>query len=101
MDARNGILVADVLNNGGANLCTLWRIFADRGLGLNATFDQTSSVAPVDNFDVAPDCVPNADANGPYATPEGTNVTLDASGSTEAVHPSGGAIVELRLGLRW
>jgi hypothetical protein len=93
MDARNGILIADVLNNGGDNLCTLWRIFAERGLGLNATFDQTSSARPVDNFDVAPDCIPNADANGPYATPEGTNVTLDASGSTEGVHPSGGAIV--------
>lgn len=37
LQARNAILQADQVNNGGANLGALWQGFAKRGMGLNAT----------------------------------------------------------------
>ena len=36
IDARNAILAADMINNGGANQCLIWSVFARRGLGFNA-----------------------------------------------------------------
>ena len=33
---RDAILIADVINNGGENLCLLWEAFARRGLGIDA-----------------------------------------------------------------
>ena len=36
IDARDAILLADTINNGGANACLIWSIFARRGLGFNA-----------------------------------------------------------------
>jgi hypothetical protein len=36
IDARNAILEADMINNGGANQCLIWSAFARRGLGANA-----------------------------------------------------------------
>ena len=36
IDARDAILLADTINNGGANACLIWSVFARRGLGYNA-----------------------------------------------------------------
>lgn len=36
IDARDAILAADMINNGGANQCLIWNVFARRGLGFNA-----------------------------------------------------------------
>ena len=36
VEARDAILMADLVNNGGANECEIWRGFAKRGLGVNA-----------------------------------------------------------------
>lgn len=93
LDARDGILAADVLTNGGANYCLLWSIFANTGLGLNATFDRNSNSPPADNFDLPAGCVPTADAGGPYETPEGTDIVLDGSGSADPALALGGTIV--------
>ena len=93
LDARDGIIAADLANNSGVNFCLLWRIFAERGLGENATFSKSSTTAPTDNFDIPAACVPTADANGPYTTPEGTNKVLDGSMSAVSSNASGGAIV--------
>ena len=41
VDGRDAILLADTLNNGGANACLIWNAFARRGLGLSA--DQGSA----------------------------------------------------------
>ncbi len=41
VDARDAILAADSINNGGANQCLIWETFARRGLGIYA--DQGSS----------------------------------------------------------
>lgn len=37
VDARDAILMADEVDNGGANLFALWKAFARRGLGVSAT----------------------------------------------------------------
>ena len=42
VDARDAILFADELNNDGVNVCTIWEVFARRGLGMMA--DQGSSL---------------------------------------------------------
>jgi len=36
IDGRDAILQADVLANGGANQCYIWKVFANRGLGFSA-----------------------------------------------------------------
>jgi len=50
VDARNAILQADEINNGGAYLCLLWRGFAKRGLGLNAV------AGGIESFQLPPKC---------------------------------------------
>jgi Zn-dependent metalloprotease len=93
LDARDAIIAADTATNGGANYCLLWGIFARNGLGTGATFSKPSTTPPADDFTATPECVPNADADGPYLTSEGTSITLDGSGSTPSSDPSGGPIV--------
>ncbi len=57
VDARNAILQADQVNNGGANQCTIWNAFAKRGLGYSATQGSTSSSTDgVQAFDIPPAC---------------------------------------------
>lgn len=36
LDARDAILMADEVNNGGANQCEIWQAFARRGMGISA-----------------------------------------------------------------
>lgn len=93
MDARDAIIAADIATTGGDNYCLLWGIFASNGLGTGATFSKPSLSPPADDFTAPAECVPTADADGPYNTPEGTHVTLDATGSTAGSDPSAGAIV--------
>ena len=59
VDARDAILLADSLNNAGANECLLWSSFAKRGLGFSAT--QGSPFLRNDGteaFDLPPQCAP-------------------------------------------
>ena len=86
IDARDGLLAAD----GGANACLIWGAFAGRGLGTGSTggLDQV----PTASDDVPAGCLPVADAGGPYMTPEGTDVSLDGTGSTTGSDASAGAI---------
>ena len=44
-DARDAILEADQNNNGGANQCLIWQVFARRGLGVDAEVGESSSRA--------------------------------------------------------
>ncbi|WP_447138686.1 M36 family metallopeptidase [Micromonospora sp. LZ34] len=91
LDARDGILAADMTNTGGANQCLLWRVFAGRGMGANASSsaDQTTETA---DSTVPAQCVPTADAGGPYSRTEGTDVMLSAAGSTRGTDPSAGTL---------
>lgn len=61
VDGRDGLLAADLIENGGANQCMIWEVFQRRGLGLSA--DQGSSGRSDDNqeaFDIVPECVATA-----------------------------------------
>lgn len=87
IDARDALVTAD----GGDNYCLIWSAFAGRGLGT----DSTGGLDDVPSFsdDVPAECLPTADAAGPYVTVEGTDVTLDATGSAPGSHSSAGGIV--------
>lgn len=56
IDARNAILLADRVNNSGANQCLLWQTFAKRGLGYSAFTSDANDAAPVEAFDNVPWC---------------------------------------------
>ncbi|HKX26718.1 MAG TPA: extracellular metalloproteinase [Blastocatellia bacterium] len=49
LNARDGILTADQNLNGGANRCTIWRVFARHGMGVSARGNNgTTHVAATD-----------------------------------------------------
>ncbi len=52
IDARDAIIAADLANNGGANECLIWEVFARRGIGYSATAGGNEA------FDKAPSCSP-------------------------------------------
>jgi hypothetical protein len=57
LDARDAILLADQINNGGANQCLIWAGFAKRGMGVNANDGgSSSSVTVTDDFTVPGSC---------------------------------------------
>lgn len=90
LGARDGMLAADQAA-GATNRCALWTAFAGRGMGTNAVSNGLHAV-PTQDFTVPAECIPTADANGPYSTPEGTDVTLDGSGSAKGTDGSSAAI---------
>lgn len=47
LQARNAILQADVNLFGGANKCTIWRKFADRQMGINASSPNHNSTSSI------------------------------------------------------
>lgn len=57
VDGRDAILLADQLNNNGANQCLIWETFARRGLGFSADQGSTGSRSDqTEAFDVPPQC---------------------------------------------
>ncbi len=56
IDARDAILLADRVNNNGANQCLLWQAFARRGLGFSASTLNGDDAAPKESFDTPPYC---------------------------------------------
>lgn len=60
LDARNAILLADRINNGGTNQCLIWQAFAKRGAGYLAVSADSNDIAPIENFASAPYCNPTA-----------------------------------------
>ncbi|MDQ2983607.1 MAG: M36 family metallopeptidase [Actinomycetota bacterium] len=54
LDARNGIVQADVVNYGGADLPVIWQVFAERGLGFYASTMDSEDRYPVQNFGLPP-----------------------------------------------
>ena len=73
LDMRNAIIQADTVNFAGADLTTLWTIFAQRGMGYFAE-STGDSFTPIEDFSTPPDC-----ATTTCATISGT-VTDKASG---------------------
>ncbi len=57
LDARDAIIQADAIANSGANECPIWRAFARRGMGSNATDGSSDSVTDgTENFDIPVQC---------------------------------------------
>lgn len=63
IDGRDAILLADELDNDGANKCLIWKVFARRGLGYSAS--QGSSQSRTDGtaaYDIPSTCLPSTTA---------------------------------------
>ncbi|MFC3755145.1 T9SS-dependent M36 family metallopeptidase [Chryseobacterium tructae] len=57
VDGRNAILQADALGNGGADKCMIWKAFAKRGLGVNASAgDKVLATDQVEDFTIPQEC---------------------------------------------
>lgn len=57
VDGRDAIIAADEAINGGAHVCKLWEIFANRGLGYSASQGTSSSRSDGNEaFDLPPSC---------------------------------------------
>jgi len=90
LQARDGILQADQVNHGGANLPELWAAFAKRGMGFSATSPNSSTTAGIqESFDLPDDLriSPNTGftSRGPVEGPFNINsslFTLTNAGST-------------------
>jgi extracellular elastinolytic metalloproteinase len=83
LDARNAIVQADVVLNGGANAAAIWSVFAHRGMGFFASTTGADDLRPHQDFHVAPDC-----ATDPCGTLKGVVRGFDG-------RPLGGAVVGL------
>ncbi|MCY0968032.1 T9SS-dependent M36 family metallopeptidase [Chryseobacterium wangxinyae] len=58
IDGRNAILTAELNTTAGADRCMIWRAFAKRGLGFNASAGlKTSITDQVEDYTVPADCV--------------------------------------------
>jgi hypothetical protein len=103
VEARDAILEADRVNNGGAYQCHIWKAFAKRGLGVNAQdggkFPLDDQTAVVENFEVPCEC----------SLPSLTNFAASAKGATATAsssHPDrnympSGAIDGDVVGVNW
>jgi len=59
LEARDAILLADVVNNGGGNQCLIWEAFARRGMGTNAMDGASAATTLVtEDFTVPDTCRP-------------------------------------------
>lgn len=58
VDGRNAILQAEMATTGGADKCMIWRTFAKRGLGVNASAGSKTSINDqTQDFTVPAECV--------------------------------------------
>ncbi len=63
LDARDGILQADLALNAGVNQCLLWDAFARMGMGYSAQTLGENDINPLEGFDTPSGCTPNIDVN--------------------------------------
>ena len=54
--ARDAILIADQIHNGGENRCEIWRAFAKRGLGAEADSGTSGTGDESEDFSLPEDC---------------------------------------------
>ncbi len=88
LDARNAILLADKMNNGGTNQCLLWQAFSKRGMGWSARTLNAGDGRPEESFDVPPSCSAAGTLSldrRAYLSGENLNITLgDRNATTPA-----------------
>ncbi len=81
VDGRDAILLADQINNNGANQCLIWKVFAKRGLGLSANQGSTASRSDqTEAFDLPTFC--QAPVKAPVANFT-SNVTTSCQGTVK------------------
>jgi extracellular elastinolytic metalloproteinase len=79
LDERNAIMDADVALFGGHHMAALWRVFARRGMGSNATTTGSNDINPVEGFAKPVDQAPTGTMTAtPGNVPPGVNVHFDA-----------------------
>lgn len=77
LDARDGILAADVALTGGVNQCEIWEVFAARGMGFDADDGPSSNSTNVTNGFEVPPGVCNSDWGD---APDSYGTSLSANG---------------------
>ena len=65
LSGRDALLAADVTDNGAANQCLIWGVFAAREMGLSATAGAPNQQTIVTAADGPAGCTPVASAGGP------------------------------------
>jgi hypothetical protein len=88
VDARDAILLADRVDNGGSNQCILWQAFAKRGLGYTARAADSNDVAPVESFVTPPYCSDTGSLQlekQNYVANENVNITLGDKNASSPV----------------
>jgi extracellular elastinolytic metalloproteinase len=93
VDGREAILQADELLYGGAHACTIWKVFARRGLGFSADQgDPMSRSDQTEAFDLPPSCLPGSGAgineieNAFEVYPNPTNGKIEIKGETSLIN---------------
>ena len=62
VDGRDAILAADLASTGGQDQCLIWEVFANRGLGYNASQgDSGNRTDQIEDFSLPPDEDPSLD----------------------------------------
>lgn len=86
LDARDAILEADSDLNGSANHTVIWNVFADRGMGDDASTTGETDTAPVAGYAVPAgrECTPPGTPTGLTASPTGPNVVTLSYGAPGA-----------------
>ncbi len=91
LQARDAILQADLVDNGGANSNVLWAAFAKRGMGLSATSPASSTTTGLhEAFDVPNDLrlspatgfTSSGGINGPFSVPSQNYVLTNIGAAT-------------------
>ncbi|HWQ36834.1 MAG TPA: M36 family metallopeptidase [Blastocatellia bacterium] len=88
LEARDAILLADRVNNNGANQCLLWQAFAKRGMGYSASTLSVADNAPQEAFDLPPYCSESGSLRldkGGYVVGEAIRVMLGDFNATAPV----------------
>jgi hypothetical protein len=87
VDSRNALILADSINNAGANRALIWKAFARRGLGVYASQGSTSSRTDgVQNYDLPADLatgIEGIDISSQmrmYPNPAQSRLTIDLFG---------------------
>ncbi len=90
LQARDAIIQADLVDNGGTNRNALWAGFAKRGMGFSATCSDSSTTAnAVEAFDNGDDL--HATADTAFATSGGKGGTFSPSCQTYTLTNTGAA----------
>lgn len=97
VDARDAILTADQIDTDGVNICTIWRAFAKRGLGVSAQqgspYDFADGVAAFDLPIACRDDLSMAKVGAPDPVAAGDVLTYTISASNYTDQPLTGGLL--------